>query len=56
MNSQEFQTLVEGYLTNLESFETKGVKIAGTRARKFAQDIVKEMKTSRTNILAKQKA
>ena len=56
MKSQESQTLVESYLTNLDAFETKGVKIAGTRARKFAQEIVKEMKSSRTNILAKQKA
>lgn len=56
MSKENFLVLVEDYYTNLESFEVKGVKVAGTRARKFAQAIKQEMNTSRAKILAKQKA
>jgi capsular polysaccharide biosynthesis protein len=56
MLKQEFIELVENYLTQLDLFDTKGVKIAGTRARKFAQEIKQEMTSSRAKILSKQKS
>lgn len=55
MNKEEFQQLVDKYLQNLNSFSTNSVKVAGTRARKFAQEITKELKSSRATILSKQK-
>jgi hypothetical protein len=47
---QKFDQLVSEFKSEYEKFETKGNKSAGTRARKAAFEIIKEMKLVRVNI------
>lgn len=51
MNSREqLQQLVEQFNTEMVSFEDKGKKVAGRRARKVLQEIGKFVKETRKNI------
>lgn len=51
MNSREqLQQLVEQFNTEMASFEDKGKKVAGRRARKVLQEIGKFVKETRKTI------
>lgn len=51
MNSREqLKQLVEQFTTEMASFEDKGKKVAGRRARKVLQEIGKFVKEERKNI------
>lgn len=51
MNSREqLQQLVEQFVSEMTSFEDKGKKVAGRRARKVLQEIGKFVKETRKNI------
>ncbi len=57
MNSREqLMQLVEQFNTEMTSFEDKGKKVAGRRARKVLQEIAKFVKDTRKEISDNMKA
>ena len=54
-NHENLVNLFETYIAENEKFEAKGVKAAGTRARKSAQDLKKLLDSLRKEILSERK-
>jgi len=55
-NHEEIVQAFNNYLTEAETFDTKGVKAAATRARKALGDLGKLTKTRRAEIQDKKNA
>lgn len=57
MNSREqLQQMVEQFNVEMASFEDKGKKVAGRRARKVLQEMAKFVKNTRKDIADQMKA